>query len=61
MPQEVLKERFRTSLNRFFMCQREFEIASKKKMERKSLVFVKARRPNSFLVTMVCRQPDSPQ
>jgi hypothetical protein len=39
IPSEDLKERVRTSLHKFFMYQRELEIASMKKMVRKSLVF----------------------
>ena len=39
MPSEELKERVRTSLNKFFMYQRELALASMKKMLRKSLVF----------------------
>jgi hypothetical protein len=39
MPSEELRERVQTSLHKFFMYQRELEIASMKKMVRKSLVF----------------------
>jgi hypothetical protein len=39
MPSEELKERVRTSLNKFFIYQRELELASMKKMLRKSMVF----------------------
>jgi hypothetical protein len=39
MPSEELMERVRTSLNKFFMYQRELALASMKKMLRKSLVF----------------------
>ncbi|NTU57410.1 MAG: hypothetical protein HGB00_00600 [Chlorobiaceae bacterium] len=39
MPAEELKDRVRTSLNRFFMYQRELEMSFMRKMVRKSLVF----------------------
>jgi hypothetical protein len=39
MPPHELRERVRTSLHKFFMYQRELEIASMKKMLRTSMVF----------------------